>query len=136
MKGAAWWLWLAALCLRAETLTLVGETAGPTGTIAVDAGGELYFSTGTEIHRLRADGQAERIAGGGKNLGEGAAALDAAIEPRAIGLGPGGAVVFAEQARVRRLQNGVITTIAGINLEGFAGDGGPALGAQVNQPRQ
>ena len=38
---------------------------------------------------------------------------------------------------VRRVDalTGVITTVAGIGKEGFAGDGGPAKGAELSSPR-
>jgi sugar lactone lactonase YvrE len=37
--------------------------------------------------------------------------------------------------RIRKVSNGVITTVAGNGTEGFSGDNGPAISAQLNDPR-
>jgi hypothetical protein len=37
-------------------------------------------------------------------------------------------------ARIRRVSDGVITTIAGNGVPGYGGDGGPAADAQLNNP--
>jgi sugar lactone lactonase YvrE len=43
--------------------------------------------------------------------------------------------VHRGNARVRRIDtSGVIATIAGNGIDGYSGDGGPAIGARLNQP--
>jgi NHL repeat len=70
--------------------------------------------------------------------GDGGPASAAAIgHPRGLALAPGGGYVFAEpfNETVRRVwPDGTITTIAGTGAAGFAGDGGPAAQAELNQP--
>ncbi len=36
--------------------------------------------------------------------------------------------------RIRKVSNGVITTVAGNGIAGFSGDNGPATSAQLNYP--
>src|ERR1017187_8206531 len=43
-------------------------------------------------------------------------------------------IVDADNARIREVSNGVITTVAGSGTAGFSGDGGPATGAQLYGP--
>src|SRR5262249_50082675 len=58
--------------------------------------------------------------------------------PYGLVTGPDGALYFCEigNHRVRRLdlKTGVITTAAGSGVKGYAGDGGPALAASMNEP--
>ena len=37
--------------------------------------------------------------------------------------------------RVRKVANGAITTLAGIQIAGYSGDNGPASSAQLNNPQ-
>ena len=37
--------------------------------------------------------------------------------------------------RVRKVSNGIITTIAGNGTAGFSGDNGPAIAGELNSPR-
>ena len=59
--------------------------------------------------------------------------------PFGITRGPDGCLYFCEFGGnvVRRIDGkGIITTVAGTGQAGFAGDGGPALQAQLNQPHE
>jgi uncharacterized protein (TIGR03437 family) len=44
-------------------------------------------------------------------------------------------IVDSAFSRIRKVSNGVITTVAGNGSAGFGGDNGPATSAQVNNPR-
>src|SRR5260370_5510458 len=58
--------------------------------------------------------------------------------PYGLVVGPDGALYFCEigNHRVRRLdlKTGIISTAAGSGRKGYAGDGGPALDADMNEP--
>src|SRR5258705_7391978 len=58
--------------------------------------------------------------------------------PYGLVIGPDGALYFCEigNHRVRRLdlKTGLISTAAGSGRKGYAGDGGPALAAELNEP--
>ncbi len=58
--------------------------------------------------------------------------------PYGLTVGPDGALYFCEigNHRVRRLDltSNIITTVAGTGQKGYSGDGGPALGASLNEP--
>lgn len=70
--------------------------------------------------------------------GDGGPAIDAILDlPVATALGPDGSLYIADQAnqRIRRIDpEGIIDTIAGTGVPGFAGDGGPAAEAQISLP--
>lgn len=81
------------------------------------------------------------IAGTGKAgfSGDGGPAAQAEVNnPYGITIGPDGALYFCEigNHRVRRvdLKTGRIATVAGSGEKGYAGDGGPALSAALNEP--
>ena len=55
--------------------------------------------------------------------------------PNALALGPDGSLYIADGNRVRRIgPDGLIRTVAGTGLAGYAGDGGPATQAQLSNP--
>src|ERR1043166_4454333 len=71
--------------------------------------------------------------------GDGGPGLQAQINnPYGLVIGPDGALYFCEigNHRVRRLdlKTGTISTAAGSGQKGYAGDGGPALAASLNEP--
>ena len=84
------------------------------------------------------------IAGHGKDeySGDGGSALKAGLgQPFGLEIGPDGALYFCEFSNhvIRRLdlQTQVISTVAGTGRKsGYAGDGGPAIGALMNQPHE
>src|SRR5437763_13848856 len=84
---------------------------------------------------------AETIAGTGVAgfSGDGGPGVKAQINnPYGLTIGPDGALYFCEigNHRVRRLdlQSGIISTAAGSGQKGYAGDGGPATAASLNEP--
>src|SRR5215471_7064385 len=71
--------------------------------------------------------------------GDGGPATQAQINnPYGLTIGPDGALYFCEigNHRIRRLdlKTHVLSTVAGNGKQGYAGDGGPALAASLNQP--
>lgn len=91
------------------------------------------------IRRVAPNGVITTIAGVGQGLaGDGGPATAARLDtPRELAPMSDGAllVVDAGNHRIRRVgPDGLIATAAGTSL-GFAGDGGPAIAAQLNNPR-
>ncbi len=104
--------------------------------------GALYICD-TDNHRVRRvlpDGTMETFAGTTKGYsGDGGRATDAQLnEPYEMAWDKSGNLFVVERMNhcIRRIdvRTQVITTIAGTGTSGFAGDGGPAVKAQFNQP--
>ncbi|MCK9894365.1 serine/threonine-protein kinase [Frankia sp. AgB32] len=121
--------------LAAELQQPVGVAVGPDGAIYLaetDAG---------RIRRIGTDGIITTIAGTGRDSSTGSVAdkgdatrayLD---DPYAVAVDGKGVVYVTEGYRVRRIENGQISTVAGRQDEsGSAGDGGPAVNATLSDP--
>jgi hypothetical protein len=129
----------------------------PSDVAPLDAvnGGGGYLIADTSNHRIRrvnASGAITTVAGAGPAVGapgafagDGLPPTDTAVRlDRPRGVSPFGAVIGAGGSgfliadtgnnRVRRVQNGVIATVAGNGQAGFGGDGDGAQIAQLNQP--
>lgn len=124
--------------------------------LAVDTDGSVVVLEPDRlvVRRIAPDGTCTRLAGTGMALsplqvadgeiGDGGPATETTADGRGITIGPDGAVYLATflQHRIRRIDRatGVITTVAGsgpITYQGaFAGDGGPATAARLDQPNQ
>ena len=105
--------------------------------VAVDASGNLYIadSGNCRIRRV-SNGVISTVAGNGTNgfSGDNGPATSAQLEaPLGVTLDPAGGLFISDNARIREVSNGVITTIAG-NGTGFGGDNGPATTAQLDEP--
>jgi len=108
--------------------------------VAVDAAGNLYIAD-WENFRIRkvSGGTITTIAGNGSFgfSGDGGPATDASLaEPADIAVDAAGNLYIADlqNDRVRKVSNGIITTVAGNGTEGFSGDDGPATNASLNFP--
>lgn len=112
--------------------------AGRDLTIASDS--TIYFIDGNRIRRVSPSGEIGTFAGARSAgfAGDGAGATEARFaSPRGLGLAPDGSLFVADTGnhRIRRIsRSGVVTTVAGTGQPGFAGDGGPADRALLNEP--
>jgi uncharacterized protein (TIGR03437 family) len=110
--------------------------------LAFDATGNLYIADRADqrIRRLTPAGIISTVAGNGTagGGGDGGPATAAQLSyPSGVGFDSNGNMLLAvlNNHRIRAVSpSGVITTIAGSGAAGFAGDGGPALNAQLWSP--
>jgi hypothetical protein len=114
----------------------------PFGVGPLPDGGFLIADKGNDrIRRVLANGTIETVAGNGLAgfAGDGGLAVDAELQdPHDVAVTPDGGFLIADEGnnRVRRvLPNGTIETTAGTGVAGFAGDGGSAAQAELNQPK-
>ncbi len=117
--------------------------------VAFDPGGNLYIADALNerIWRVDSAGKITTYAGGGSpadGVGDNGPATAANIIPLGITFDRSGNLYIADSdqyatiphARVRRVDavTKTITTFAGSDKAGYAGDGGPARAAQLDQP--
>jgi hypothetical protein len=121
--------------------SLATDLSAPRGVSAVPGGGFLVADTGASvIRRYAADGTMTIVAGSPNKpgfSGDGSAATRAQLDqPQGVTALADGSFLVADTAnqRIRRVSDGVITTVAGTGTAGFSGDGGPATSAQLNAP--
>jgi uncharacterized protein (TIGR03437 family) len=110
--------------------------------LALDAGGNLYIADfgNNVVRKVLANGVISTFAGTGTS-GYSGDGLDANVAqlngPRALAVDASGNVYIGDSLNncVREVTAaGIISTIAGDGLSGYAGDFGPATAAQVNSP--
>ena len=110
--------------------------------VVTDAAGNLYIGDywNHRIRKVTRDGLISTVAGTGEQgfEGDGGPATAAQLNgPNGITLDAQGNLYVSDQRnqRIRKIDSaGVITTVAGNGLQGFAGDGGPATSAQLSTP--
>ena len=127
-----------------------GGNPEPSGGLTFGPDGALYFSDSNN-NRVRKivfggaadfkDGQVVTVAGTGERAfgGDGGPAVEAKVAfPQDMEIGPDGNLYFADannnRVRMIDLTTGTITTVAGTGEEGYSGDGGQALEAELNRP--
>jgi trimeric autotransporter adhesin len=105
--------------------------------IAVDSSGNLYVA-GTGGVREVSNGIITTVADGGYGFGgDNGPATNAQLRnPSGIAVDSIGSLYIADSgnSRVRKVSNGVITTVAGNGTAGFGGDNGQALSAELDDP--
>ena len=107
--------------------------------VAVDTAGNLYIDD-TDNFRIRrvSNGVITTVAGNGTTgfSGDNGPATSAGLGPSGIAVDSAGNLYIADYAnnRIRKVSNGVITTVAGNGTQGFSGDNGPATSAQLYVP--
>lgn len=110
--------------------------------VALDSSGNLYIADygNQRVRRIGSDGNITTVAGNGQNgsNGDGGPAVSALLlGPRNVAFDPAGNLYISEfdGHRVRMVSPaGIISTVAGIGIAGFSGDGGPATTAQLAYP--
>jgi len=127
------------------TMAQLGLCSG----IAVDGAGNVYISdTGNNrVRKVDTSGNITTVVNGGisggavGSSGDGGLAVQAHINnPEGLAMDAAGNLYIADtnNNKIRKVSpNGLISTFAGdpFNLPGFSGDGGPAIGAQLNHPQ-
>jgi hypothetical protein len=112
----------------------------PSDVAVLGDGSILIADTGNNrIRRITPDGRIATVAGSAAGLaGDGGPAAAALLSgPRGLTVLAGGGYLIADSGngRIRSVSaSGVITTLAGTS-PGFAGDGGPATAARLDDPR-
>ena len=111
---------------------------GP-NAVAVDAKGNLYISDiGNSVVREVSSGVITTVAGngGGGPINDGAATAGAVDGVYGLTADSAGNLYIAQYSdgRIRKVSGGIITTVAGNGQGGYAGDGGPAINALLNNP--
>jgi sugar lactone lactonase YvrE len=111
---------------------------GYQGVVAVDLSGNVYFADWVcgRVRRIF-NGIITTIAGGGVQSGDNVPATQAEmIRPQGLAIDLQGDIFVSDTVteKVRKISNGIITTVGGNGTPGFSGDGGPALDAQFRDP--
>ena len=114
---------------------------GPVGVATLPDGGFLVSEyEGHRVRRVGPDGVITRVAGTGTGgfSGDGDAATAARLnKPVGVSTTSDGGFLIGDSlnGRVRKVSaDGTIETVAGSGVRGYAGDGGPAVRAQLNSP--
>lgn len=117
------------------------QLAKPSGLALTPDGGYLIAETsGNRVRKVSFDGTITTVAGTGTAgaTGDGGPATAAQLNsPGHLAVTPDGGFVFADELNheLRRVAaDGTISTVAGTGSAGFGGDGGAAIGAQLNAP--
>ena len=124
-------------------LAINGHLNSPVG-VAVDPAGDLYIADrDNNLFRRVSKGIITTVAGfaeqrsfGGFSGDNGPATSAQLNGPGALAVDSTGNVHIADRYnhRIRKVANGIITTVAGNGTQGFGGDNGPATAAQLNNP--
>jgi sugar lactone lactonase YvrE len=116
------------------------QLAIPNG-VALDAAGNLYIAdAGNHCIRKVSNGVITTVAGNGTSgySGDGGPATTAQLAiPWGVAVDAAGNLYIGDFSnyRVRKVSNGVMTTVAGNGTRGYSGDGGPATSAELTQPQ-
>ncbi len=111
------------------------------GAIASDGTGGFYVVSlpKHQVYRVNSAGVISLVAGYGSLgfSGDGGPAIYAQVRPNGIAVDATGNLFIADglNNRIRKVDtSGVITTVVGNGTSAFAGDGGPATAASLNDP--
>jgi hypothetical protein len=126
-----------------DGVTATNSTLSLPVRVALDGRGNLFIANRDDerVRKVDTDGIITTVAGDG-NVGfngDGGAATSATLYyPAGMAFDAAGNLYIAdsENSRIRKVAtNGIITTVAGTNLGGYSGDGGPATSARLYYPR-
>ena len=108
--------------------------------VAVDSAGNLYIADTYNQPHPQGLERGDHHRGGKRDVGfsgDNGPATSAELNyPDGVAVDSAGNLYIADTCnnRIRKVSNGVITTVAGNGTPGFSGDNGPATSAQLNYP--
>ena len=106
--------------------------------MAADAAGNLYICDSIWLREISAAGIITTVAGKGTYgvPGDGGPAINASFGfLESVAADANGNVYMGDDDTIRKITpDGIIHTVAGTGIKGYAGDGGPALAAQLHMP--
>jgi uncharacterized protein (TIGR03437 family) len=110
--------------------------------VALDSAGNIYIAdtSNFRVRRVSPAGMIYTVAGNGVNSysGDGGQAVAASLsDVTGVAVDSAGNLYITDDSnrRIRKVgANGVITTIAGVGVQGYSGDGGPATAAMLGRP--
>ncbi len=116
------------------------ELNAPQG-VAVDPTGNVYIMDylNFRIRKVNTTGSIFTIAGNGGigHTGDGSVATSAEVRPTAIALDATNNLYISDASHgvIRKVNSlGIISTVAGIGIQGYTGNGGPATAAKLTSP--
>ncbi|MBO9542534.1 IPT/TIG domain-containing protein [bacterium] len=122
--------------------TLAADWQAPYQTMAFDADGNLYTAASALnlVFKISTSGILTTVAGNGITGfdGDGGPATAAKLNnPQGVAVDAQGNLYIADTDNhcIRKVTNGVITTVAGNGASGFSGNGGPATSAKLYYPQ-
>ncbi|MBM3934765.1 MAG: hypothetical protein FJ319_10780 [SAR202 cluster bacterium] len=110
--------------------------------VAVDSRGRIVIcdTRHSHVRRVELDGTIHNVAGAAFpwDRGDGGPAVCATlVHPISVTVGPNDDIYIGDTiGRIRKVDSktGIITTVAGIGISGYTGDGGPATKARIGSP--
>ena len=116
-----------------------GAQLNAPNSTALDAAGNFYITEAVRVRKVSTAGIITTVAGGGTltpSAADGGSATSASMMPVGIAVDAAGTLYIADAQNnsVRKVVNGIITTIAGTGFAGYSGDNGSATLAQLNSP--
>jgi len=125
-----------------QVTTLISMAAGYLSprALAIDSGGQLFVAVLGRSDASSHRGMILRVSPAGEvtelEIREADGTPGLLRFPEGLTFGPEGALYVTEFGghRVRRIADGVVTTIAGTGVAGLSGDGGPAVEARLSGP--
>lgn len=108
------------------------------GAIAVNAAGEVFVADYLTVRKI-SGGVITSVVGtvDGPALGDGNPVDQAHLYggARGVAKAPDGSLYVSSLTRIRKISpDGIVSTVAGVGVPGFSGDGGPATAAHVYGP--
>ena len=120
----------------------IEASLGSPHDVSVDSRGRVVITDTRHgyLRRVDEDGIIRSVAGTAfqRDLGDGGPALSASLfHVQAVAHAPNDHTYLGDGiGRIRRIDatTGIITTVAGLGIQGYTGDGGPAIAARIGAP--
>lgn len=100
-----------------ENITFVdSDLSAQTFPLAMNQGTNIYFGRGNGVFRMSSNGQPELFAGGTNFVTDGPISIAGFERPGCLATDGAGGFLVGDGTRLRRIRNGVVTTVAGTQV--------------------